>query len=365
MATAMAKKAVALFGLQETNRNFERETLVDSFHRVIRSTCMHHHGVVASAKLQLPQDYQLGGTAVSIRNQLATRFLSKGSDVYGHWSWLTLAGRGTKKITFILAYRVCDGAREASITSQTVRAQQEWMYADKGSSAINLREQFVVSIIALVEELQQSGHEVVRMMDVNEACGFGTAVDRMIYACNLADVHVLSGKNNPPPTYQRGTAKIDFGVLILASLVHTVRAAYIMALHDSYLSNHPALLVDFDANSLFLGDTSQVTPAAERRLTSTSPREVHTYISSMKGQFAKHDVITKVNRLHRLSENGQWSDECVSEWDTIDKLLTKARTFSLRESAKQNGQGGCVVACSRGNRAEYAVLALTVAQVYK
>jgi hypothetical protein len=234
--------------------------------------------------------------------------------VYGRWSWLTLAGCGTKKITFISAYRVCDGAREASITSRTVRAQQEWMYADRGSSAVNLREQFVVNIIALVNELQQTGHEVVLMVDVNEACGFGTAVDWMIYACNLADAHALSGKNNPPPTYQRGTAKIDF-VLISASLVHTVRAASIMALHDGYLSDHQAFLVDFDASCLFSGDSSQVTPAAECRLTSTSPREVHTYTKAMKGQFAKHDVITKVNRLYRLSESGQWSDECVRDWE--------------------------------------------------
>ena len=91
MATAMADKEVAVFGLQETNRNFERQSMVESFHRVIRSTSTHHHGVVASAKLQWPQDYQLGGTAVSVRNKWATRFLQKGRDVCGRWSWLTLA----------------------------------------------------------------------------------------------------------------------------------------------------------------------------------------------------------------------------------------------------------------------------------
>ena len=82
MAKAMAEKEVAIFGLQETNRNFERSSMVDSFHRVIRGMSTHHPGVVSSAKLQWPQDYQLGGTAISVCNKWATRILSKGRDVY-------------------------------------------------------------------------------------------------------------------------------------------------------------------------------------------------------------------------------------------------------------------------------------------
>ena len=208
MAKAMDEKEVAIFGLQETNRNFERPSMVDSFHRVIRGTSTHHHGEVSSAKLQWPQDYQPGGTAISIRNQWATRFLSKRRDVYGRWSSLTLAGRGTKKITFISAYRVCDGASEASITSQTVRAQQEWMYADRGFSTVNLRNQFVTDLIILIHELQHSGSEVVVMADLNEASGFGSAADRLCYECNLADAHARDGLMNPPPTYHRGSEKL-------------------------------------------------------------------------------------------------------------------------------------------------------------
>jgi hypothetical protein len=157
--------------------------------------------------LQWPQDYQPGGTAVSIRNQWATRFLSKGSDVYGRWSWLTVAGRGTRKITFISAYQVCDGAAEAAITARTIRAQQEWMYADRGFSTVNLRKQFVTDIIMLINELQHSGHEVVVMMDCNEASGFGSAADKMCYDCNLANAHAMAGKHNPPPTYHRGVGE--------------------------------------------------------------------------------------------------------------------------------------------------------------
>ncbi len=337
MATAMAEKSVSLFGLQETNRNFERRSMVESFHRVIRCHCTHHHGAVSSAKMQWPQDYQPGGTAVSIRNQWATRFLEKGADTFGRYSWLTVAGRGTKKITFISAYRVCDGAKEASITSRTVRAQQEWMYADRGHSSIDLRRQFVDDMIVTINAFQHKGHEVVLMMDANETGGSGSAVDRLIFSCNLADAHALSGKTDPPPTYHRGSGKIDF-VLVSSSLVHSIRSASILALHDGYLSDHRALLVDFDAASLFQSDTSPVTPPAERRLTSSNPRAVHTYVQAMKKQLKRHMLFTKVLALQQVSDTGEWSDACVLEWEKIDRLLDEARTAAEgRCAAKPTG----------------------------
>ena len=93
-AAAMREKSVSLFVIQETNRNFERPLMISSFYDVIRGVSTQHKGVVSSAKLKWPTNYQLGGTAVSVRNQWATRLLDKGSDDLGRWSWLTLAGRG-------------------------------------------------------------------------------------------------------------------------------------------------------------------------------------------------------------------------------------------------------------------------------
>jgi hypothetical protein len=174
-------------------------------------------------------------------------------------------------------------------------------------------------------------------MDCNEASGFGTAVDRIIYECNLADAHALDSKIDPPATYHRGLAKIDF-VLISASLITSVRAASIMALHDGYLSDHRALLVNFDANSLFSGNRSQVTPAVKRRLTSTNSRAVHTYVECMKAQVAKHNLLDEVKRLQHLSDKNLWSDACVLEWEVIDRRLLEARIFAEQKcKVKQSG----------------------------
>jgi hypothetical protein len=87
-----------------------------------------------------------------------------------------------------------------------------------------------------------------------------------------------------------------------------------------------------------MSHTSEVTPSVDRRLTSTSPRAVHTYIEAMKTQVSKHDILSKVQQLQKVSETGKWSDERVRVWESIDKLLSEARIASKRKcKAKRSG----------------------------
>ena len=93
----LKRKEVAIFGIQETNRNFANPIMISSFHNVIRNVNTHHTGAVSSAMIDWPTKYQPGGTAVSAMNHWATRVTSKGSDKYGRWSWIVMVGKGTKK----------------------------------------------------------------------------------------------------------------------------------------------------------------------------------------------------------------------------------------------------------------------------
>ena len=58
----------------------------------------------------------------------------------------------------------------------------------------------------------------------------------------------------------------------------------------------------------------------------------------MKVHVGKHDIISKVQQLQSVSETGQWSEECVRVWESIDKLLSEARIASERKcKAKRSG----------------------------
>ena len=211
------------------------------------------------------------------------------------------------------------------------------MYTDRGQSSVNLREQFVLDLISVIRDFQLRGHDIVLMTDVNEASRHGSAVDWLIYACHLSDVHAKCGTTPPPATYHRGTDKIDF-VLVSARLAPMVTAAAILGLHDGYLSDHRALLVDFDAQSLFMGVTSPVVAPSARRLTSTNPIAVHTYVENMLIKIERHGLAAKVFTLQQISECGQWTEEQVREWESIDWILEEARISSERKcKAKKSG----------------------------
>jgi hypothetical protein len=183
------------------------------------------------------------------------------------------------------------------------------MYASEGHTSINLREQFVTDISAFILKLQGEGHDIQLSMDANEASGPGSGVDRIMSNCNLVDAHsICTSDSSPvPATYQRGSKKIDF-VLLSPRLIDAVAGVSILALFDGYLSDHRALIVDFDAVRLFGGPTSLIVAPRERRLTSTSPRAVHAYTTHMRSHFEIHRIVEKVAALSEKSAKGQWPE---------------------------------------------------------
>jgi hypothetical protein len=323
-AAALQAKEVAMASIYEVNRNFEVNSVLESFHSHLRGASTHYKGIVSSIKMGNTSDYQPGGTAVLVRNQWATRYLSSGSDILGRWSWITLTGKGTKKVSFISAYRVCEGAAIGSVTSGTVRSQQEWHYASNGQQAGNLRERFVTEISTLILDLQSQGHDIQLSMDANEASGPASGVDRIMSKCKLVDAHKLceSDSRPMPATYSRGSKKIDF-VLISPSLVVAVVGVSILELHDGYISDHRALVVDYDATLFFGGPTSPIVAPQPRRLTSTNPKAVHTYTSHMRSQFEMHLITEKRIALVEKSDSGDWTTSDEDEFNRLDDTLKR------------------------------------------
>ena len=184
----------------------------------------------------------------------------------------------------------------------------------------------MIDIIKMINSFTDKGHDIILMMDANEFSSEGTAVEKISTECGLQDAHSLSLDMSPPPaTYHRGSAKIDF-VLVSPRAATAVRAASILALQDGYLSDHRALVVDFDAGMLFSGETSEIVPPATRRLTSTNPTAVHKYVQHMLQHIELHGITEKVKALMLRSNNGEWdNDDDVCQWEIIDHLMVLGR----------------------------------------
>jgi hypothetical protein len=93
----MKDKSVAVFGIQETNKNFQRQSLVNSFHIIVRGVSSHHKGAITSAQIGLHSHYQPGSTAVSVRDKWVTRYLVKWSDKMGQFMWIHLILQGMRR----------------------------------------------------------------------------------------------------------------------------------------------------------------------------------------------------------------------------------------------------------------------------
>ena len=169
------------------------------------------------------------------------------------------------------------------------------------------------------------------MLDANEPAGPGLAIYCLIYACCLTDVHTRENEAiEPPPTHQQGSKKTDF-VLVSERLVQAVKSRAILPIHDGYLSDHRALLVDFDSRILFAGPTSEVVAPKSQQLTSTNPKAVAKYTTLMLQQIAKHNVLSKVENLNLRLQSGNWNPEDTQQWEIVDQIMAQARSYAERK----------------------------------
>jgi hypothetical protein len=121
--------------------------------------------------------------------------------------------------------------------------------------------------------------------------------------------------------------------------VQAITARSILPIHDGYLSDHCALLVDFDSRIMFAGPTSEVVASHARKLTSTSPTAIERYMKSMMKQLTQHNVVQQVELLRLRSESGEWNDADTEKWETIDCTIAQARICAESScSKKKSGQ---------------------------
>jgi len=337
---SIARKECAIVAITEPNRNFEQQQMRADYINTLRKASDHQQTALASAKMGWPEEHQQGGTAISVRNKWATRYLAQGSDEMGRWSYITLNGKGTTRITFMVAYRVCDGSHDTPITSKTVRAQQDWMYNDQGKTAVDLRKQCMIDIARAVNSFKREGHDVILCMDANEGnLNAQSGVAKLIRETGLNDVHAhLLDCTQLPPTHQRGSEKIDY-IFATTRLLDAVDSCSILGLNDGYLSDHRALVIDFDPHILFGTDTSDLVPAAHRLLTSTNPRAVHTYTNHMRKHIRIHAIAEKVKLLEQASMNDKWTSADEQMYEQICMSLREGRAAAEGKLERKKSGG--------------------------
>jgi hypothetical protein len=123
-------------------------------------------------------------------------------------------------------------------------------------------------------------------------------------------------------------------------LKEAIQAACILPLNEGYLSDHRALVVDFDPRLFFGGHTSDIVAPSARRLTSTNPKAVHLYITFMRQYIEQHQLSERINALKAKSNSDvPWSEEDIAEWEKCDCLIAQGQRAAEKKCpAKRSGQ---------------------------
>jgi hypothetical protein len=247
--------------------------------------------------------YLPGGTCTTIVDKWATRVLEKGADaLLGRFSWVTMAGKQNKKVTFVTVYRVGkdnSGTDAIRITARvTARAQQIRMMRVQGNIT-DPREQTIEDVIRTVGEFQAKGHSIVLSWDANEQRSHDaqtSGVNRVLNECGLVDAHSFTHPTlTAPATHCNVSVQIDF-VFVSSDFLPSIRATSILALHHGYTSDPRALIVDFDPKILFGSNTSDIEKQTRRELISTNPRAMEKYIRSTRKAFQSNTIEARVHR---------------------------------------------------------------------
>jgi hypothetical protein len=114
--------------------------------------------------------YKPGGTATAALENWSHGVVGSEMDPTGcgRWRYVTYGGKGSKLITYISAYRVCNQTNPGDTTAW--RQQKQIQYSDESARVgpIDPHRQTMVDLEYFVREIRDKGHEVVVFLDANQ-----------------------------------------------------------------------------------------------------------------------------------------------------------------------------------------------------
>jgi hypothetical protein len=226
--TTCSQYGPAIVHLPETNVNWNRPDQRMAFKSAVYRTWMNSVITVSRSPEDFLSNYQPGGTATIICNNWISRVTNKGEDHMGlgRWSYDTLRGIGSKKVTIITAYNA------SYITGDTTNYRQQQRTLSclhcHHNQHVNAqpRKLFILDLQAWISHL---------MTENNYPDG---KLVTLIATCGLVDPLVRQHSSRPiPPSHDRGSDRIDF-MLVSPNLMSAVLSSGCLSSHTIFNSDH-------------------------------------------------------------------------------------------------------------------------------
>ena len=137
-----------------------------------------------------------GGTVTMASGRWIPRKVKSGADSKGRWSYITLKGKGTRKVTFITAYRVC---QQKSIGTCTISKQQQNDFIESGEFGVNLRKRLITEFFTPIYKYYSHRSSLTWLPEWHFIIHSSLAcLPQVIYHCSLDTLSVIVLPANGP-----------------------------------------------------------------------------------------------------------------------------------------------------------------------
>ncbi len=298
----MKDQRVDLFGLAEPNVDWHWDLEVMEMRASARKVLQHVHTIATTSSTSYETIHKPGGVLSGVIRNWIGRILTSGEDPrgMGRWTEFRLAGKNNKKLTVIMAYRVCS---KASGGRKTVFTQQYFLLREQCDSEKILPQQKILEDLgALIDSRVAEGDEVIHGIDANETLEEDGPWQDFITRCDLYD---LLGKNTDPttipPTHEEGR-RINF-LVGTRSVFDTVVASPMDGFKSGVNTDHWLIFVDLNTKAL-LGRFNQDLDLYEsKKLHSTRPQRVKKYKEHLWTIFQSHKIQERTQALYIFRNN--------------------------------------------------------------
>jgi hypothetical protein len=270
--------------------------------------------------------YQPGGTYSLVTSPWAARSLiGKDDSGMGRWSLITIMGRSSKVVTFIMAYRV-DGTRNTK-GPFTAYSQQLYLLEEKDAVNTDPITNFYNDLRVVVNNLKQKNHEIVIMIDAN-ACleDNNNMFTKWVSELQLIDpLTARHGTERQPATFQGGKKRIDYFLMTKGLFKHVTQAG-ILPFQSFFTSDHRALFIDIDLAAFLNGEPTFELATESRHINGKNLSAMKKYKQILEEFFKTSDILQRLTTFEQ--EYGKYvdlPDTLALQLDQMDNELTIAK----------------------------------------
>jgi len=328
-----------ILSCNEINLNINNPKVRNSIHQAFKQVYPHYKLSMSHT----PDDFgrlrkKPGGTALAIPGHLTSRIKTTGQDTIGRWSYITLTKKDKQLLTIISAYRV--STKFGPHVGHTTIVAQEFRCLIQAGRPQNIdpRKAFITDIITFIKDLQQSQHDIILLMDANEAPNTRDGVIQQLQQeCQLYDALTYKYPHPPSPSsYKNGPHRLDYILISDTLLPHVQHITMLPFDHSEVISDHRPMLIDFNFNAVFNSLKVQPNPFdhSRRGVRLTNLKSIDNYQTHLRRNVREHKVIERLTTTQRRL-NRTPTQFLIDHFNDLDEEYGRYMIASQRKASKQ------------------------------